>query len=455
MTVERKPAVSRLAEWVVGFSPGDIPDSVRQCALRCVVDTVGVAIAGATTRVGQLAHRFAEGAGAGQFHARAFGAPGRFAAPTAAFVNGAAAHALDFDDNCYAGFVHGSAVIVPAAIAVAQDLDRSGADLIAALVAGAECEYAIGAASLNVLYDKGWWTTGVLGPIGACAAASRLLELDVDQTVSALGLAVVGAGGMKACFGSDAKALMAGRAAESGVVCALLAAQGARGPHDALESPNGFVPLFNGNAFDDSLLDRLGSTWFLQNPGIDVKRIPVCLSSHAAADAVLALVARHSIGLEDIDRIICDVPPIVAKNLAYDRPTSVQQAQFSMPYAIATLLHFGEFGLQHLDLALIQSDLLTPLMARVSMQTGEMWSDPGLRASAPEGASVTIRLRDGRVLQSFKASALGCAGDPLTDEQLDGKFLACTRAVMGESPANDLLTRLRNIDSGVSVRSLL
>lgn len=443
-----------MAAWVVGLNATDIPLPVRHCASRFVIDTVGVAIAGSDTRVAQLARRFSDDAADERFSARAFGAAGRFAAKTAAFVNGVAAHALDFDDNCYAGFVHGSAVIVPAGMAVAQELDASGASLVTALVAGAECEYAVGAASRNVLYDKGWWTTGVLGPIGACATAAKLLGLDADQTASALGLAVAGSGGMKSCFGSDGKALMAGRAAESGVVCALLAAQGARGPHDAIESPNGFISLVNGGEFDFFPLERLGSEWFLLDPGVDVKRIPVCLSSHAAVDAVMELVARHAIGLDDIERIVCDVPPIVCKNLAYDRPATVQQAQFSMQYAIATSLHFGEFGLQHLDLSLIQSDVLRSLMSRVSMHTGPLWSDHGLRATAPEGAGVTICLRDGQALKAFRASAHGCAAHPLTEDQIDSKFMACVKPTTGEGPARELLTRLRGLDSDISVRLL-
>ena len=444
-----------MADWVVGLKAKDIPLPVRDCARRFVIDTVGVAIAGSSTRVAQLAHRFADGAGDERFSAKAFGAAGRFAANTAAFVNGVAAHALDFDDYCYAGFVLGSAVIVPAAFAVAQDLDASGASLVTALIAGAECEYAVGAASRNVLYDKGWWTTGVLGPIGACAAAAHLLGLDADQTASALGLAVAGSGGMKSCFGSDGKALMAGRAAESGVVCALLAAQGARGPHDAIENPNGFISLVTGGEFDFTVLERLGSKWFLLEPGIDVKRIPVCLSSHAAVDVVMELVAKHAIESGDIEGIVCDVPPIVCKNLAYDRPHTVQQAQFSMQYAIATSLHFGEFGLRHLDLALIQSDLLLSLMSRISMHTGPMWSEHGLRTAAPEGASVTIYLQDGQALQGFRASARGCAAHPLTEDQIDDKFMACVQPSTGDGRARELLERLRRLDSDVSTRLLL
>ena len=455
MTVESRSAILRMADWVVGLKAADIPSSVRHCARRCVIDTVGVAIAGSNTRVAQLAHRFANSAADERFSAKAFGAAGRFAATTAAFVNGVAAHALDFDDNCYAGFVHGSAVVVPAAFAVAQDLDASGTSLVTALVVGAECEYALGAASRNVLYEKGWWTTGVFGPIGACAAAARLLGLDADQTASALGLAVAGSGGMKSCFGSDGKALMAGRAAESGVACALLAAQDALGPHDAIENSNGFIALINGGEFDFSAFERLGSRWFLLEPGIDVKRIPVCLSSHAAVDVVMELVTGHAIEPADIESIVCDVPPIVCKNLAYDRPHTVQQAQFSMPYAIATSLHFGNFGLEHLDLALIQSDRLHALMSCVSMQSGPMWDDRGLRAAAPEGASVTIRVRGGRVLQGFRAGARGCAVDPLTQDEIDGKFMACAKPVMGEGPSRDLLERLGRLDGDLSTRLLL
>ena len=308
MTTKKKFATTRLAEWVCGLDTTEIPESVRRSAQRFLIDTVGVAFAGSETRVAQLARSFAIGPQDEKFTAKAFGTAQRFSSKTAAFVNGVAAHALDFDDNSYAGFVHGSAVIVPAAIAVSQESNTTGKRLITALIAGAQCEYAIGAASKNVLYDKGWWTTGVLGPIGACAASAYLLQLNTDQTASALGLAIVGSGGMKACFGTDAKALMAGRAAEAGVVSALLAAQGASGPHDVIENSTGFISLFNDGAFDFSVLEALGSTWFLQSPGIDVKRIPVCLSSHAAVDAVLDLVAKHTINPLNIESIVCDVP---------------------------------------------------------------------------------------------------------------------------------------------------
>ena len=447
-------AIECLAKWASGLTASATPAAVRVSALRFLLDTVGVTIAGSQTGVARLARSIESGGASQQLYASGLGTVQRFDARAAAFVNGTAAHALDFDDNCYAGFVHGSAVIVPAALAVAQEQDATGEALITALIAGAECEYAMGAASENALYDQGWWTTGVLGPIGASVAAAHLLRLSSAQTAAALGLAVVGAGGMKACFGTDAKPLMAGRASESGVVCARLAAQGATGPLDAFEANNGFVKLFNNGQFDASVLDRLGSRWSITTPGIDIKRIPVCLSSHAAVDAVMALQAQHGFKTADIVSIVCDVPPIVRKNLVYERPTTIQQAQFSLEYVIAASLRFGNFGLEHLSLALIQDEGLRPLLSLVSMRTSDRWDSVELCRSAPEGAQVTISLRDGRRYEAFRANAHGSALDPLSDAELEDKFLACTVPCLQDAPARSLLASVKAIDSTTPLRSV-
>jgi len=442
-----------LAHWASDLQASGIPAAVRAQAKTSLVDTIGVAIAGAQTRVGRIAMAVGLQAGTHGW-STLFGSAAHVSEQTAAFVNAASAHALDFDDNCYAGVVHGSAVIAPAALAVGQKVNASGKDLITAFVAGSECEYAIGAASRNVLYERGWWTTGVLGPIGACVAASHLLKLDPEKIASALGLAITGAGGTKACFGTDGKALMAGRAAEAGVACALLAAQGARGPVDAVESSTGFARLFNEGVFDFAVMDRLGSHWFSQEPGVDIKRIPVCLSSHAAVDAAMHLVAAHNIQPEDIESIVCDVPPMVAKNLVYPQPETIQQSQFSMQYAMAASLKFGTLTLQHLDPQLLKDPELDSLMGRVRMQTGPLWDDAKLRQSAPEGAEVQLHLHSGKVFRLFRAAARGSVGSPLSAQEIGDKFLACATPGIGDGPAASLLSRLGALDGDVFVRDL-
>jgi 2-methylcitrate dehydratase PrpD len=453
MTTTHLSVTQGLARWASDLQGNAIPAAVRAHAKTSLIDTIGVSIAGAQTRVGRIARAVGLQAGTNGW-STLFGSAAHVSEQTAAFVNGAAAHALDFDDNCYAGVVHGSAVIAPAALAVGQKINASGKDLITAFVAGSECEYAIGAASKNILYERGWWTTGVLGPIGSCVAASHLLKLDPDKMSSALGLAITGAGGTKACFGTDGKALMAGRAAEAGVVCALLAAQGARGPVDAIESTNGFARLFNEGVFDPAAIDRLGSRWFSQEPGVDIKRIPVCLSSHAAVDAVMHLVATHGIRLDEIESIVCDVPPMVSRNLVYTHPKTVQESQFSMQYAMAVSLKFGTLTLEHLDEKLLKNNELASLMARVQMRTGPLWDDTELQQSAPEGAEVHLHLSNGKVLQLFRPTARGSVGFPLSSREIGDKFLACATPGMGGGPAEYLLARLDALDGDVFARDL-
>jgi len=442
-----------LAQWALSLKAAQVPELIRQRSQTSFLDTVGVAIAGSKTRVGALAKKIGlQGDPSGS--STVFCGAARSTATAAAFINGTCAHALDFDDNCYAGVVHGSAVIVPASLAIAQLVNATGQEMLTAFIAGSECEYALGAASQNVLYAKGWWTTGVLGPIGAAVAASCLLKLDVNQMTSALGLAISGTGGSKACFGSDAKPLLAGRASEAGVVCALMAMQGATGPIQAVESPNGLINLFNQGTFDNASIHRLGKSWFAQSPGVDIKRIPVCLSSHAAIDAVLELVLTNKINLDLIDAITCDVPPMVRRNLVYDQPQTVQQSQFSMPFAMAVSLLYGTLTLAHLNETLLEDRALTALMSRVHMTTSSLWDDKRLSKDAPEGAGVEVLLTNGQAFQSFRAQPRGSVEFPLTLDEIKKKFFGCVEPVLGYEKTQALFTTLGILDGQEKVRNL-
>ncbi|MCB8877048.1 MmgE/PrpD family protein [Acidisoma silvae] len=434
-------ALRTLAEWTASFDGNAIPAAVKAVAVTCLVDTMGVAIAGAATGVAVQARAFAA-RHAAQGSAYVLGGDGlRLAVPGAAFVNGTAAHALDFDDNCYAGIVHGSAIILPAALAVAEAIGASGLALLAAFIVGSEVEYAIGEATGATLYGHGWWTTGVFGPLGACAAACYLLRLDADTTGHALGIALSGTGGMKACFGTDAKPILAGRAAEAGVVAALLAAQGLTGPVDAVEHPRGFAAIFNkGNA---ASVDMPGARWRLCDPGIDVKRIPVCLSSHAAVDAVQALMVEHSIASDQISRIECFVPPIVIANLVHDRPHTPQQAQFSLNFAVAVTALFGTLTLAHLCQRVIAEPGVQSMMAKVQMQAASC--SIMQRFKAPEAALVRLHLADGRMFEALRDLPRGAASLPLSATEIDAKFLGCTEAVLGQR-AEPLLRGLRDVE---------
>jgi 2-methylcitrate dehydratase PrpD len=445
------PTLVELARWSATVRLTDIPLPVQHAAKRCLIDTLGVAIAGSSSDVATQARAVARMTAA-TGHATVLGDHQPLSAPAAAFVNGTAGHALDFDDNCYSGFVHGSVVIMPAALAVTQMRDLDGAALLTAFVVGAECEYALAKALTRQIYDLGWWTTGVLGVVGSCAAVCHALGLNAAQTASALGLALTGAGGMKAGFGTDAKTLMAGRTSEAGVVAALLASHGSQGPLDIVEHSRGLSVMFNNGVLMP--MPALGHEWSLLNPGVDIKRMPICLSSHAAIDALREMLRVESFSVEDIGQIICDVPPIVMQNLIHDAPTHRQHAQFSMPFAMAATCLLEDITLDSLTEATINRPELQQLMRRTRMISSERWQ-PDLLVSAPEGAWVCVMCNDGTRVERFCAAPSGSALNPLSPARLHSKFLLCTAPIIGADQAHTLLARLQHVEAVPCVRDLI
>ncbi|MEH0833432.1 MmgE/PrpD family protein [Pectobacterium cacticida] len=443
-----------LADWTATLTLDVVPAAVRQVAVRSLIDTLGVMLAGVSQPPAVQARALVRMTG-GSGRANVVGSAWRKAAPAATFANAVAAHAWDFDDNCYAGFVHGSAVIVPAALAVAQQSGATGEQLLTALVAGAECQYRLGMALGQTLYDHGWWTTSVLGTVGACAAAARLLGLDSTATANALALAIGGTGGMKSVFGCDAKPLLAGKAAEAGVLAALLAQHGARGPLDTLEHRYGLATLYNEGKLSPAWLSAPQDDWCLLSPGIDIKRIPVCLSSHAAVDAVMAIVIEQCLSPEDIAHISCDVPPLVIANLIYSRPQNSQQAQFSMPFAIAASLCFGELTLAHLERATLSDSRVMAIMSTVSVCSGSRWHDADLLRRAPEGAWVEVTTRDGSTYRDFRMKAHGSALSPLSDDELGRKFLQCAGRVLDVRSVCKVLDRLWKVSALPTLDAIL
>jgi len=392
-----------ISRWVSDLTLSDIPADVIEQVKMCLADTLAVAVAG--SRMPLAKKLLASGSRLrGTGNSRVLGGQKTGYCPEfAAQVNASCAHVLDFDDNSYAGFVHASAVVLPSAIALAQDTDASGADLLVALVAGLEAELVVGAMTDAVLYEKGWWTTGALGAVGSVVSAAKLLRLPTEQVEYAIGLALCSTGGMKACFGSDAKAVGAGISSASGIKLARLAALGVTGPRQGFESKAGFFALFNDGVSDHTHLENIGRIWKILEPGFDIKGIPVCLSAHTAVTALGNLRTRHQFANEDVEQIICDVSPIVTRNLIYDQPTTSQQAQFSMMYPMAVTLSRGHFHLKDLSIENVLDGAVARLMKKIKMMTSEFWTPETIK-KYPEGATVSVLLRTGERLVEFVGS---------------------------------------------------
>lgn len=435
-----------IAEWACELHLKDVPKEVVNQVKMAMVDTLSVAVRGALTPVAEVLRKTVVGLST-QTGANIIG-DDEFAYPAeiAAQVNSSLAHALDFDDNSYAGFVHASAVIIPAAIAVAQETGASGKELLLAVVVGLESELLVGEMTRGLLYEKGWWTTGVLGVIGAAVASGRLLGLTKTKMTHALGLAVSGTGGIKACFGTDGKSLLAGMTSANAIRHVKLAKNGATGPYDVFESEKGFFNLFNDGVSEPLLNHQPGAYWKIIDPGLDIKEIPVCLSSHAAVEAVRSLKREFSFTAEQVESVVCDVPPIVIENLVYERPKSPQEAQFSLTFPVAVTLLHDRFLLKHLSLEEVMSPATVSLMSMVSMHTGDSW-DADRTAKYPEGADVEVRLKDGKILRKFVGVPQSSKDKSHRWEMLKAKASDCLSEIVKDVDRDAFLHRLQEIES--------
>jgi 2-methylcitrate dehydratase PrpD len=234
-------------------------------ARRCIIDTIGVALAGTAHPNALMSRLLARVTyGAGPCHI--LGEESTWSAPAAAFCNGVAAHVLDFDDVSYEGMVHASAVVWPAVMAAGELVDATGEEVLVAFVCALEAEYALGRAFTHDLFWRGWWTTGLLGSIGAAIGAAKVMGLDATQTREAISIAACQTTGPYVLVGSAVKPYACGRAAEAGVQAALAARCGLEGPALSFEHANGFITMYADNQFVPDELAQLGpvSFWILR-----------------------------------------------------------------------------------------------------------------------------------------------------------------------------------------------
>lgn len=444
-----------LAAWVHGLALRDIPQPAVHAAIRCIVDATGVALAGAEHATSRAVRALAQ-ADAAPGRASIWGVQAEaLSASAAALCNATSAHVLDYDDTCYDGIVHASAAVWPAVLACAEDCGATGVQALEAFVAGVETEYALGRALPERVYFDGWWTSGLLGSIGAAAGAAKVLGLDPLRTCHAIGLAACQTTGLRATLGTAAKPYGLGRAAQAGVQAALFARAGLDAPHDAFESERGFIRLFAAGEFDAAKL-ALGRRYSLVEPGVAFKLYPACSATQAATEAVIELAVAHAIVPADVVAVNCEVTPLVAVSLVYDRPQNVAQAQFSLPYAIACALRYRDFGVLRIREPTYSDPDMLALMEKVRMRRNDALepTEQG-RRQHPEGARVALELKDGRVLTLYKGAASGMPVKPMSSEALASKFMKCAAAADSDIDGPALLLRLQRIEYCANARELL
>ena len=438
---------ARLGSFAINAAP---PAMARVMAARALLDTVGVALAGAMEPVSRIARRVVEQDGSGP--CRVLGTTLHASPGNAALANGTAAHALDYDDMCFVSLAHPSAPLVSAALAAAETAGASGAALLDAYVAGFELEGRLGRAMNPRHYQRGWHCTSTLGTIGAAAAAARLLGLDAEAAGHALAIAASEASGLKENFGTMVKPLHAGLAARNGVLAAQLAKAGLTASAAAIDGPQGFLAAMDSeHAALDGVVGDLGTRWEILDTGITVKLYPSCAGTHPALDALLDLKRREGFSGDDVEAVEIGVDPIVPTILIYDRPSSGLEAKFSMPFCAAAAIVRGRVGLETFHASEITDPAIVAMQARVMMRI-----DPALDASAAPltQARVTVRLREGRVLTACANGARGYHNRPASSEELAAKFMSCATQAMSDTQAAATLAALRDIESVSDVRKV-
>ena len=449
-----QPLAQRLADWSSGFTLAQAPEAVVENAKRSLIDTLGVTLAGTQTAAAEAVRRTVRrqhGRGA----ATVIGEKRKASTGGAALANAMAAQALDFDDICFDGIVHASAVLFPAVLAAAESADTDGAELLAAFIAGSEVSYALGRIATGTLYGKGWYTTAILGGIGAAAAAARAFQLDAAATATAIGLALAQTGSTRALLGSTAKPYSAARAAESGVLAAELAREGMTAPLDGFERSCGFFQVYNDGRSNAESIDTLGESYAFVTPGIAYKLYPVCSAAQAAVEATLTLRRDHAIEAGEVASVHCEVAPLVFHLLTCERPSTVMQAQFCLPFAVACALVFGKLTVDQLDPEILGHPPIVAAMDKVGMDLStEMSTYPTISKASAEGASVRIVLKDGRAFAMENRSATGTPARPFATADLERKFRDCALRVLSPRKTERLLSHISSIESLSGVRTL-
>ena len=250
--------------------------------------------------------------------------------PSQALIYGTAAHALDYDDNYHPMAGHATAVLAPAIFALAETRRASGAEVLDAYIVGLEALSLVGNGVNLVHYERGWHSTSTLGPFGAAAACARLLHLGEARVTAALSLAFSMASGSKVQFGTMAKPMHAGLAAQHGVMAALLAESGVAGVAEPLEGPWAFRDLFAGASSPGYRPRDIGRPLAIERYGLKAKIHPCCASVHTAVDALIFLKKKYRFDAEDVENIDVLVNRVSYDNLRYTDPKTDTEARFSM-----------------------------------------------------------------------------------------------------------------------------
>ena len=411
--------LSRLGRFVAE-DPLELDAGALGSIRHAVIDCFGCILAGARHPVARDALAAVQAMG-GSGDRPVYGTDVSVSKSSAASLNATAGHATEFDDWEAPGNTHPTVVLLPALLASAEQR-TTGTELAQAYLAGLEVIVRLGEALNFEHYDRGWHSTATLGALGAAAAVSRLLGLNAKQTTGALSLAASRAGGLTCQFGSAAKALQAGFAAETGVIVAHMAQRGLAGQPDSMDHPRGLRALMAGTSENrmDAVMARLGNGYALNEHGIILKPWPSCSYTHRLMTAALELAPRVP-DPSSVERIDLYMPDFHARILPFAQPSHRTEALFSVPFVVAMGLIKRGLTMADLDTAAWQGPDIRALIDRTEVHTFAP-KRPELNYDPDEPDRIDLTLTGGEQLGATCSLPIGAHLNPMSAEQIEAKF---------------------------------
>ncbi|HET9882860.1 MAG TPA: MmgE/PrpD family protein [Candidatus Binatia bacterium] len=442
-------ATARIARFVVETEFQKIPSEAIKMAKTALLDCLGVALAGSKESSARICAEIAR-----QEHAKeessVIGQGFKSSAMQAAFANGTAAHALDFDHS-FTLMGQPTAPIIPAIISLGESLGSSGRRCLEAYVAGFETITKL-VMSLRQRSEDGWHPPSSFGSFGAGVACAKLQGLNQSQVETTLGTAASMASGLVCNFGTMSKPLHVGLGARNGVVAAKLAQSGFTANKQAIEARLGFYEVFYPGAEPDNRpLEELGTVYELINSGIRIKPYPCGGLTHPAIDGVLEFKTKNGITAEMVESIDVGVARHTFERIVFRVPQNGLQGKFSMPYLLARAIIDGRLFLDAFTDSAVRDENVLRLAERVQMRL-----DPDLQPTAlgSRPCKVTIRLRDGRSFSRQIDYAKGSREAPMTAEELKEKFVGCARQALDDSSIERIIEDVEHLETLQDIRPL-
>jgi 2-methylcitrate dehydratase PrpD len=446
----------------------DIPEAAKTSGKLRILDMAGIALAGSHEQSTLIALETARHMG-GTGRTSVIGHKDRTSSPLAAYVNATAAHAQEYDDYTK-GVTHASVVIVPGALALAEDRTLSGRELLAGFITGFEVESRVARGIRPALLDRGWHPNAILGSIGVAVAGARMGGFSVDQTRMAIGVAASEGSGLRKNVGSMGKAFHVGHGAKCGVFAALLAERGYQMDPDIIEPSEsdvgghekfGLAVCFAGDdGYDLSKMTaELGTRWELAENTTIVCFHPGSTAPASTIDAVLDVMKEHGVSADDLERVHAEVTPQARAIACYDDVRDSYKARYSLKWSIAVTLIDGKNGLAQYDQSRVDKGDVQPLMKKVDVTVPDdfshhhgQWGVDGVNWAEMR---ITFHLKDGRTINHARSYARGWSEEPATWDDIADKFRDCADGVIDSVQCEDAISMIQDLENLDDVSRLM